>query len=90
MKTLFLILALLFAGQVTSAQQNQEKPKTEQVKTEYTYPYKGKMVPVYKGPKGGYYINCVSSKTGNPYKRYLKIEQIKAKQQPTGAAIKRH
>lgn len=90
MKTLFIALALLFATPSISAQNvsrkgntitevkkstNKEKKATEGKKTQYTYVWNGKTYTVYKGPKGGYYINY-TKKNGEPSKKYV-TKQLK-------------
>lgn len=49
--------------------------KVQSVKTPYTYKdKKGNIYPIYKSPKGKYYIVKTSKKTGKQYKQYIKIE----------------
>lgn len=82
MKKLLLILFLIgfFGMNYSNAQEKQQTEQTTKkksaTKTNYQYPYKGKMVAVYQGSKGGYFIYCISGKTGKEYKKYLKKEQL--------------
>lgn len=49
-----------------------EKMASESIKTKFKYRTNdGKEYPIYKSPKGAYYIIKVSKKTGKEYKQYL-------------------
>lgn len=82
MKKLFILLLLL--SPITMYSQNYVrngnkfihqtiKKDSINVKTKFTYEYKGVEYPVYIGKKGGYYI-IVTSKKGKTYKKYLPKE----------------
>ena len=51
------------------------KTKAKATKTDLVYKVKGVAYPVYRGTRGGYYIERVSKKTGKTYKQYLKVKQ---------------
>lgn len=53
----------------------EDTTKVQPVRTPYTYKdKKGNIYPIYKSPKGKYYIVKTSKKTGKQYKQYIKIE----------------
>lgn len=51
-----------------------EKTKTAPESTNFEYQDReGNIYPVFKGLKGGYFINRISKKTGKEYKFYIKV-----------------
>lgn len=82
MKKLFILFLLLLP--ITMYSQNYVrngnkfvhqtiKNDSVDVKTKFTYEYKGVEYPIYMGKKGGCYI-IVTSKKGKTYKKYLPKE----------------
>lgn len=51
-----------------------EKTKTAPESTNFEYQDReGNIYPVYKGAKGGYFINRISKKTNKEYRQYIKV-----------------
>lgn len=48
---------------------------TTSTKTDLTHTIGNETFPVFKSPRGAYYIKRVSKKTGKEYKQYLKIKE---------------
>ncbi|MDD3915477.1 MAG: hypothetical protein PHF76_12620 [Bacteroidales bacterium] len=81
-KITVLIFALfLAAGSYAQAYKIQGKEvvkiekDTTSTKTELTHTIGNETFPVFKSPRGAYYIKRVSKKTGKEYKQYLKIKE---------------
>jgi len=62
------------SGNFTSLTQSKTTAASDSTTT-FTYTDAGgKIEPVYKGSRGGYYVARTSKKTGNYYRKYLKTE----------------
>jgi type IV secretory pathway protease TraF len=78
MKTILIILALLFCGGVQAqTQQAATKIEVKQSKDPHVGWYQvGEFnYPVYQGSKGGLYIIRVSKKSGEEYRQYIAEEK---------------
>jgi hypothetical protein len=78
MKTLLLIIALLFSVGLKAQTTQPEKIEIDKSIKDPTvgwYQIGEKEYPVYQGLKGGLYIIRVSGKTGEKYKQYINKEK---------------
>jgi hypothetical protein len=78
MKTLLLIIALLFSVGLKAQTQTAEKieiDKTIKDKHYGWYTVSDREYPVYQGLKGGLYLIRTSGKTGEKYRQYIDKEK---------------